>query len=80
MSNSTNSSYNEAELNRLRKLCPSRERAEDIRRIGLSLEGTDESLLLEVADFLLDVRGVLRGGRHDPSGGKNWDDPDGPPE
>ncbi len=73
MADSTISLYDEAELNRLRKLCPSRERAEEVRRIGLSLEGSDASLLLEVTEFLLDARRVLRGGRRDVSGGKNWD-------
>lgn len=59
-------------LNRLRKNVPSRERAEEVRRIGLSLDGDDARLLEEVAEFLLDARQTLRGGRREVHGGRHW--------
>lgn len=65
--------YDESELNRLRKACPSRERSEDVRRIGLSLDGPDQELLVSVADSLLDVRHALRGGTRDVPGGRHWE-------
>jgi len=64
--------YDDQELNRVRKRAPSRERAEEVRRIGLLLDGEDQALLFEVADFLLDVRRALRGSRRDVSGGRYW--------
>lgn len=61
-------------INRIRKTAPSREAAEDVRRIALSLpDGSDDqALLLRVADFLLDARQALRGGRRDVAGGRHW--------
>ena len=65
-------SYRSDDLNRIRKACPGRERIEDIRRIGISIDGPDGALLLEVAEYLLDVRQVLRGGRREIDGGRSW--------
>ena len=64
----------EMALNRLRKSAPSRETAEDVRRIALSLpDGSQDQLtLLAAAEFLLDARQVLRGGRREVSGGRHW--------
>lgn len=67
--------YNTNDLNRLRKACPSRERADELRRIALSLDGPDEVLLSEVAEFILDARQVLRGGRREIEGGRSWPTP-----
>jgi len=59
-------------MNRIRKRAFSREVCEDVRRIGLSLEGDDEALLVSVADFLLDARQALRGGRREVRGSRHW--------
>ena len=59
-------------FNKLRKRCPSRETIVEMQRIALSLDGDDEVLAMDMADFLLEVRQALRGGRLNMSGGKHW--------
>ena len=61
------------DINRLRNRVPSREAAEDVRRLSLTLDGTDAALLDSVADFLLDARQALRGGRRDVRGSRHWE-------
>ena len=61
------------QLNRLRNTVPSRDAAEDVRRLSLTMDGDDAALLDRVADFLLDARQALRGGRRDPRGSRHWD-------
>ena len=60
------------DIARLRKRALSRERCEDIRRIARTLDGYDEALLDTVADYLLDIRQTLRGGRLDVYGSRHW--------
>ena len=60
-------------LNRLRKNAPSRDKIDQLRRVALSFDGTDDAdLLNQFADFLDDARTALRGGRRDISGGRKW--------
>lgn len=61
-------------LNRARKTAPSRDKAEAVRRIALFLEddSDDQRLLMEVSEFLLDVRQALRGGRRSVGGSRHW--------
>jgi len=61
-------------LNRLRKDALSREAVVEVQRMAMSLEGKEEALMWKVADFLLDVRQVLRGGKVNIRGGKHWPD------
>ena len=65
----------EDDIKRLRKTVPSREIAEDVRRIGLSLpdDSVDQAILFRVTEFLLDARQVLRGGKRDVRGSRHWD-------
>ena len=67
------------QLNRIGKRVPSREKAEDVRRIALSLDGKDEALLNDVADLLLELRQTIRGGRLNVPGGKHWPSDNGHP-
>ena len=60
------------DLNRLRNTALSREDAEDVRRLALCMDGDDAALLDRAADFLLDARQVLRGGRKDVRGSRHW--------
>ncbi len=62
-------------LNRVRKKAPSRDKAEAVHRIALFLEddSDDQVLLMEVSEFLLDVRQALRGGRRRTKGSRHWD-------
>ncbi len=62
-------------LNRIRKTAPSRDKAESVHRIALFLEddSDDQKLLMEVSEFLLDVRQALRGGRRRTKGSRHWD-------
>ena len=72
-------------LNRVRKTAPSRDKAESVNRIALFLEdgSDDQKLLMEVSEFLLDVRQALeflfdvrqalRGGRRWNPGSRHWD-------
>ena len=64
----------EQRIARIRKRCPSRETIIEVQRVALSLDGEDERLLMATADFLLEVRQALRGGRLNVSGGKHWFD------
>ena len=66
------SDQNQQALNRLRKNTPSREVAEQVRRIALALDGDDAALLNRVAEYLLDARQTLRGGRREVPGGRHW--------
>jgi len=61
-------------LNRARKNTPSREKAEQVHRIALFLEdgSDDQMLLMEVSEFLLDVRQAFRGGRREIGGSRHW--------
>ena len=61
-------------LNRVRKTAPSRDKAESVNRIALFLEdgSDDQRLLMEVSEFLLDVRQALRGGRRRNPGSRHW--------
>ena len=61
------------DINRLRNTVPSRDAAEDVRRISLALDGDDAALLDRVAEFLLDARQVLRGGKRNVRGSRHWD-------
>ena len=64
------------EIKRLRKRVPRREIAEDVRRIGLSLpdDSDDQAILFRVAEFLLDARQVLHGGKRNVRGSRHWED------
>ena len=63
-------------MKRLRKLVPRREIAEDVRRIGMSLpDGSDDQAIqFRVAEFLLDARQILHGGKRNVRGSRHWDD------
>lgn len=61
------------QINRLRNTVPSREAAEDVRRLSLTMDGADAALLDRVAEFLLDARHALKGGRRDVRGSRHWD-------
>ncbi len=59
------------QINRLRNTVPSRQKAVDLQRIALFLDGDDAELLNRISEFLLDARQALRGGeRSIPV--KNW--------
>ncbi len=68
-------SQREQILNRVTKTAPSRDKAEAVHRIALFLEddSDDQVLLMEVSEFLLDVRQALRGGRRRTKGSRLWD-------
>ena len=59
-------------LNALRKTALSREAIVEVQRMAMSLEGDEEALMWRVADFLLEARQVLRGGKLNISSGKHW--------
>lgn len=66
--------YNTDDLNRLRNTVPSRNVAEDMRRLGLGSDNPADLVLADrVADFLLDARQVLKGGRRNVRGSRHWD-------
>lgn len=69
----------EQQLRAITKRCPSREKANQVARIGLSLDGYDAELIAAVAEYLLDVRQVLRGGKRTLSGGSKWPSDSGKP-
>ena len=57
-------------LNRL----PSRERADDLHRMAMTVpDPVDAATLHDVADLLLDLRQAHRGGRRDVRGSRHWD-------
>lgn len=60
------------DLARLRKAAPSREFADELRRLALSMDGDDAAMLDRAAEFLLDARQTLRGGRREPAGGRHF--------
>ena len=59
------------QINRLRNTVPSRQKAVDLQRLALTMDGDDADLLNRVSDFLLDARQALRGGLRDIPV-KNW--------
>jgi len=68
-------SQREQLLNKVRKTAPGRDKAEAVHRIALFLEddSDDQKLLIEISEFLLDVRQALRGGRRRTKGSRHWD-------
>lgn len=66
---------NPDDLRRLTKTVPNRAFAEDIRRLALSMDDEYEAAALDrTADFLLDARQVLRGGRKNVRGSRHYQD------
>ena len=66
-------------IRRITKVCPSRDTANEVARIGYALDGDDAELLARVAEYLLDVRQALRGGRRTLKVGRHWPSDDGTP-
>lgn len=60
------------DLARLRRTAPSREFADELRRLALTLDGDDAAMLDRAAEFLLDARQTLRGGRRELAGGRHF--------
>lgn len=58
----------------------SREKCEELRAIGMSLDESDQpdeaaaALVEEAVELLLDVRQAVRGGRRNIRGSRHWED------
>ena len=64
----------EQALARVRKRAWSREKCEELRAVGLMLDGDDSELVMDAAELLLEVRQAMRGGRLNVRGSRHWED------